>query len=106
MPSQDPAVVREIVGVSHADLKRVRELVERQPALANASVDWGFGDWENALGAASHMGRRDIAELLLANGARPTVFSAAMLGQLDVVKRLRLGEPGQCSGRSGRTASR
>ena len=94
MPSQDPAVVKEMVGVSHADLKRVRELVEKQPALANASVDWGFGDWENALGAASHMGRRDIAELLLANGARPSVFSAAMLGQIDVVKAFVSASPG------------
>jgi len=94
MPSQDPAVVKEVVGVSHADVKRVRELVEKQPALANASVDWGFGDWENALGAASHMGRRDIAELLLANGARPSVFSAAMLGQIDVVKAFVSASPG------------
>ena len=83
-----------MVGVSHADVKRVRELVEKQPALANASVDWGFGDWENALGAASHMGRRDIAELLLANGARPSVFSAAMLGQIDVVKAFVSASPG------------
>ena len=45
-PAQDPSLVREIVGVSHRDLKRVRELVERQPALARASIDWGFGDWE------------------------------------------------------------
>ena len=58
-PRQDPAVVREVVGVSHRDLARVRELVERQPALANATIDWGFGDWESALGAASHVGRRD-----------------------------------------------
>lgn len=86
LPQQDPAVVRETVGVSHRDVKRVRELVERQPALANATVDWGFGDWETALGAASHVGRREIAEFLLAHGARPTIFSAAMLGQLDVVK--------------------
>ena len=56
LPHQDPALVKETVGVSHADVKRVRELVERQPALANAVVDWGFGDWETALGAASHMG--------------------------------------------------
>ena len=29
LPQQDPAVVKETVGVSHADVKRVRELVER-----------------------------------------------------------------------------
>jgi hypothetical protein len=83
-----------MVGVSHGNLPRVRELVERQPALANAAVDWGFGDWETALGAAAHTGRREIAELLLANGAPPTIFSAAMLGQLDVVRALIAARPG------------
>ena len=94
LPQQDPAVVKEMVGISHADVKRVRELVERQPALANATIDWGFGDWETALGAASHVGRREIAEFLLANGAHPTIFSAAMLGQLDVVKAFVAANPG------------
>lgn len=85
-PKQDPALAQEVVGVSHRDLNRVRELVEKQPALARAAIDWGFGDWESALGAASHTGRREIAELLLAHGAQPTLFSAAMLGQLPVVR--------------------
>ena len=93
-PSQDPALVREIVGVSHRDLKRVQELVERQPALARASVDWGFGDWEACIDAASHVGNKPIAEFLLANGARPTIFSSAMLGQLDVVKAFVAARPG------------
>ena len=85
-PRQDPALAQEVVGRSHVDIKRVRELVERQPALARAAIDWGYGDWETALGAASHTGRREIAEFLLANGAQPTLFSAAMLGQLAVVR--------------------
>ena len=93
-PTQDPALVREMVGVSHGNLARVKELVERQPALARATYDWGFGDWESALDAASHVGNRDIALFLLANGARPTIFSAAMLGQLDVVKAFVTAIPG------------
>ena len=93
-PSQDPALVKEVVGVSHRDLKRVQELVERQPALARASIDWGFGDWEACLDAASHVGNKPIAEFLLANGARPTIFSAAMMGQLDVVKAFIAARPG------------
>ena len=104
MPSQDPAVVKEMVGVSHADLKRVRELVEKQPALANASVDWGFGDWENALGAASHMGRRDIAEVLLANGAVRRCFRRRCSGRSTWSKPLSR-QVRECSGRSGRTPS-
>lgn len=93
-PRQDLETVREAVGAAHSDLARVRELVERQPALARASHDWGFGDWETPLGAASHTGRREIAELLLAHGARPTIFSAAMLGQLDVVRAFVAASPG------------
>jgi hypothetical protein len=93
-PAQNPALVREVVGVSHRDLKRVQELVERQPALARASIDWGFGDWETCIDAASHVGNKPIADFLLANGARPTIFSAAMMGQLDVVKAFIAARPG------------
>jgi hypothetical protein len=93
-PSQDPAVVREVVGASHTKFDRVKELVTARPALAKATWDWGFGDWESALGAASHVGRRDIAMLLLEHGAAPTIFSAAMLGQLDVVRSFVEASPG------------
>jgi hypothetical protein len=93
-PAQDPAVVREMVGVSHGNVGRVRELLAERPALANAAWDWGYGDWESALGAASHVGNREIAGLLLASGARPTLFSAAMLGQLEVVRALVSASPG------------
>ncbi|MEZ5294357.1 MAG: hypothetical protein R2745_24980 [Vicinamibacterales bacterium] len=94
LPRQDPTLVQQVVGASHSDLARVRELVERQPALARGAIDWGFGDWESALGAASHTGRREIAEFLLAHGARPTLFSAAMLGQLAVVRAFVESSPG------------
>lgn len=93
-PRQDPDLAQAVVGSSHFDFKRVRELVERQPALARAAIDWGFGDWETALGAAAHTGRREIAEFLLANGAQPTLFSAAMLGQLAVVRAFVEASPG------------
>jgi hypothetical protein len=93
-PAQNIDAVREIVGASHTDLARVKELVTRQPSLAKAAWDWGFGDWETALGAAAHVGRREIAQLLLDYGAPPTIFSAAMLGQLDVVKAMIAASPG------------
>jgi hypothetical protein len=93
-PAQDPEVVREIVSVSHGNLARVKELVTARPALARAGWDWGFGDWETAIDAASHMGNRPIAEFLIGNGARPTIFTAAMLGHLGVVKGLLESIPG------------
>lgn len=93
-PTQPPELVREMVMVAHFDLKRVKELVEARPSLAKAAWDWGFGDWESALGAASHMGNRPIAEYLISKGARPSLFSAAMLGQLDVVKAFVAAQPG------------
>jgi hypothetical protein len=93
-PSHHPAIVKEMVAVSHGNVARVRELVQQHPELAKASWDWGYGDWETALGAASHVGHRPIAELLLENGAPPTLFSATMLGHLDVVKMLVAAAPG------------
>lgn len=92
-PTQPPELVREMVTVAHFNLSRVKELVEARPSLAKASWDWGFGDWEDALGAASHMGNRPIAEYLLSKGARPSLFSSAMLGHLDLVKAFIAAQP-------------
>jgi hypothetical protein len=93
-PRQDPALVEEVVTVAHRDLAAVERLVSRQPELAKAQWDWGYGDWESPLDAASHVGQREIALLLLRHGARPTLFSAAMLGQLEVVEQFVLAAPG------------
>jgi hypothetical protein len=82
----DASLVQQFVGNAHGDLDRVKELLAQEPALINACWDWGAGDFETALGAASHMGRRDIAEFLLANGARLDLFAAAMLGKIEIVK--------------------
>lgn len=93
-PTQSPEIVQEMVVVSHFNAARVRELVGRHATLAKAAWDWGFGDWETALGAASHVGNREIAEVLLAHGAHPSIFSAAMLGQVEVVKAFVAASPG------------
>lgn len=85
-PALNPTLVHEIVLKAHGDLARVQELVAQEPALVNAAWDWGGGDWETPLDAAAHVGRRDIAEYLLANGARFDLFAAAMLGELAVIK--------------------
>ena len=93
-PTQPPELVQEVVVVAHGNVTRVKELVGKRATLAKATWDWGFGDWETALGAASHVGNREIAEFLLAHGAHPTIFSAAMLGQLEVVKAFVTSAPG------------
>jgi hypothetical protein len=85
-PALKPDLVQEFVRVAHADLDRVKQLMEEEPALINAAWDWGGGDWETGLGAAAHMGRRDIARYLLDHGARIDLFAAAMLGQVAIVK--------------------
>lgn len=93
-PRQDQKLVAEIVGVSHFNEQRVKELAKAYPELVNACWDWGFGDWETPLGAASHVGNRGIAEFLLSQGARIDIFAAAMLGFTDVVKAFVAAQPG------------
>ena len=75
-----------VVLTAHGYAEAIRTALDQDPTLANATVDWGGGDWESALGAASHVGNREIAELLLDHGARLDVFAAAMLEMVDVVR--------------------
>jgi len=85
-PNLNPEIIAEVVGKSHFDLDRVKEMVEKRPELSRSVWEWRFGDFESAIGAASHVGRRDIAFYLIGKGARPTLFTFAMLGHVDVVK--------------------
>lgn len=93
-PAQQRPRVREMVLKAHSDLEAVEKLLGQSPALANAAIDWGFGDWESAIGAAGHMGRRDIAKVLLEEGARPDIFTHTMLGHLAVVRAAVEAAPG------------
>lgn len=92
-PRQSPKLVQETVGASHARFERVRELVTAYPELAKSSWDWGFGDWEAPIDAASHTGQREIALFLMEHGARPTLFTYAMLGELNIVKAVLESQP-------------
>lgn len=92
-PQVNRLFAQDFVIYAHSDLEMVKKLLAKEPAVLNAAMDWGGGDWETALGGASHMGRRDIAEFLIEQGARPDLFAAAMLGQLDVVKGLLTLQP-------------
>lgn len=93
-PSIDYNMVKEVVGAAHSKFERVKELVINRPELALSTWDWGFGDFESAIGAAAHMGRRDIAAFLMEYGARPDIFTYAMLSSLEVVKAMIESTPG------------
>jgi uncharacterized protein len=82
---QSEEAVKDVVLNAHGNFGRVRELVDGDPALVNARAPWD----ETPIQAASHMGRKDIAEYLLEQGAPMDVFCAAMLGRgEDVVSFL------------------
>lgn len=85
-PPLDKELVKEFVTKAHSDLSRVKELFAQSPGLLNCSWDWGGGDFETGLEASGHIGKRDIAQFLLDNGARMNLFCAAMLGRIDIVK--------------------
>lgn len=81
-------MAQDFVIYAHSDLPMVKKLLAREPGLLNATLDWGGGDWETALGGASHMGRRDIVEYLLEQGGRPDIFCFTMLGMLEPVQSI------------------
>ncbi|UWX54595.1 hypothetical protein NYZ99_17220 [Maribacter litopenaei] len=93
-PNIPPEIISEVVGKSHSDLERVKQLVDKRPELSRSVWEWRFGDFESAIGAASHVGRRDIAQYLMEKGARATLFTFAMLGHINVVKASIEANPG------------
>ncbi|SNT39873.1 hypothetical protein SAMN05421640_3773 [Ekhidna lutea] len=93
-PSLEPELVSEVVGKSHFDLDTVKKLVDKRPELARATWEWRFGDFESAIGAASHVGRRDIIHYLLSKGATPDIFTFATLGAFETVKGIIQLSPG------------
>ena len=89
-PPKPPALpsekVQAAVGVAHRSLEKLRALLDEYPLLANASYDWGGGDFETPLQAAAHTGGRQIAEYLLSKNARLDIYGAGMLGHLEFIK--------------------
>lgn len=82
----DPKIVEEFVRIAHSDFAKVKEMHTEYPLLLNAAWDWGGGDFETGIGAAGHMGLKDIANYLLDKGARADIFVLTMLGKTDMVK--------------------
>tara|TARA_Y100000588_G_C14080588_1_gene849997 strand:- start:447 stop:626 length:180 start_codon:yes stop_codon:yes gene_type:complete len=48
-PSLQTALVQEFVAKVHSNSDRPVELLAQEPALANATWDWGGGEWESGL---------------------------------------------------------
>ncbi|WP_206023250.1 hypothetical protein [Runella sp. CRIBMP] len=81
-----PDLVRDFVGAGHKDLAKIQTMHKEHPNLLFAAWDWGGGDFETALEAAGHVGNKEIANYLLAQGARPNIFVLTMLGKTALVK--------------------
>jgi hypothetical protein len=85
-PPLDPALVKEFVGAAHKDFSKVKSMLDETPDLLNAVNNLGGWDWEDALGAAGHVGIPDEAYYLLEKGGRMTICVAAMLGKISIVR--------------------
>lgn len=88
------ALVKEYVIAGHGNFEKTKAMLADNPRLLNATWDWGNGDFETALGGASHMGNREIATFLIGEGARLDIFAAAMLGRIDIVRAAVAAFPG------------
>ncbi len=85
-PKLDKAIVQEFVGAGHRDMDKVKSLLQAHPTLLKAAHDWKYGDFETALGAASHVGYKELATYLIEQGAQANIFTAALFGQLEIIK--------------------
>ena len=82
----DKALVQKFVGASHGKMDVVKELLKEHPTLINAAHDWKLGDFETGLGAASHVGYKELTQYFLYHGAQANIFTAALFGRMDIIK--------------------
>jgi ankyrin repeat protein len=82
-----PETIKEFVIAAHSDLDKTRAMLSASPSLLNAKHQWDENDYEDALGAASHVGNAPIARCLLERGAPMTICTAAMLGDSERVSQ-------------------
>ena len=80
--------ITEFVFAAHSDLDKTKKIVDAKPLLLNCANQFKKGDFETAVGGASHMGRKDIADLLVGRGARLDIFNLTFLGYEELVKQL------------------
>lgn len=89
-PELPQQVIDEFVGNAHGNFARVKELLAEYPAVLNAVASWR----ETAIGAATQMGHKDIAQFLLDHGAPLDIFTATIFGMTDRVKAFLQEDPG------------
>ena len=82
----DSDLVREFVVAGHNDLNKVKKMVKEIPRIINCSWDWGGGDYETAMEGAGHTGNEEVVSYLIERGARPNIFTLAMMGEYELVK--------------------
>ncbi|MEO9513286.1 MAG: hypothetical protein ABJN84_14125 [Flavobacteriaceae bacterium] len=87
-------LIQEFVFAAHKSLEDTRKIFEEYPLLLNCTNQFKRGDFETAVGGASHMGRRDIVDFLVSKGARLDIFNYTFLGYDEFVKKLILEHPG------------
>lgn len=92
-PALPQEMVREFVIACHYDFDKVQAMLAQTPALLRTPFQWSENDFEDGLGAASHVGNRPIAEFLLSKGAPMTICTAAMLGKLEEVGQFLMKDP-------------
>jgi hypothetical protein len=88
-PKGDPLPaekVKDFVTAGHNNLDKVKSLLTEFPTLLYATWDWGGGDFETGLEGAGHVGTKDVANYLIAQGARTNLFVLTMLGKTQIVK--------------------
>jgi hypothetical protein len=85
-PKLDTKLVQEFVGASHRDMDKVKALLQEHPTLLNAAHDWKNGDFETALGAASHVGYKELVSFLIEQGAQANIFTAALFGRMEILR--------------------
>ena len=79
-------LVQEFVGVAHRDMARVKIMLEETPNLLNTAHDHGYGDFETALGAATHVGYKELVTYLVEKGSQTNIFTACLFGRMEIVK--------------------
>jgi ankyrin repeat protein len=85
-PQLDKKLVQEFVGAGHRDMEKVKALLQEHPTLLNSAHDWKLGDFETCLGAASHVGYKELATWLVEQGAQANIFTAALFGRMEILK--------------------